>query len=34
MPIEFIEKANIPLEKNNNIVEQIISYRFYPVISP
>ena len=34
IPIELMENANIPLEKNNNIVEHIISYKFYPVISP
>ena len=34
IPIEFNENANIPLEKNINIVEHMISYMFYPVISP
>ena len=32
--MEFIEKANIPLEKNIKITEHIISYKFYAVISP
>ena len=34
IPIEFIEKANIPLEKNINMVEQIISKGFCAVMSP
>ena len=32
IPIEFKENANIPLEKNINTVENIISYIFCPVI--
>ena len=34
IPIEFKEKAKIPLEKNINTIEHIISYIFYPVTSP
>ena len=34
IPIEFIEKANIPLEKNIKIVEHIISKGFCAVMSP
>ena len=32
--MEFIVKANIPLEKNIKINEHITSYKFYAVISP
>ena len=34
IPLEFKENTKIPLEKNINTVEHIISYIFYPVISP